>query len=117
MSVYEIPTGPSARTMTVSLGGTTYTLRLAYADAPDGGWFMDLSDAVGNALACGVPLVTGADLLAQFPDLGVAGEMLMVTDAIGSPPTFAGMGTTAHLLFADTASAADVVAYLNGFVS
>jgi hypothetical protein len=117
MALVEIPTGPSQRTMSIALAGQTYFLRLAYADAEDAGWFMDVSDTTGNPIACGLPLVTGADLLAQLAYLGLGGEMLVVTDAVGSSPTFDGMGTTAHLIFGDTASAAAVALYLDGFLA
>lgn len=101
MTVYEIPTGPSQRTMTVALGAATYDLRLFYADAPDGGWAMDLSDAAGDPLVCGVPLVTGIDLLGQYPDLGVGGALFLLSDGADpqAVPGYADLGVTSHLLW------------------
>lgn len=100
-ALYEIPTGPSQRIMTVALGTATYTLRLAYADAPDGGWFMDISDAAGNPLVCGVPLVTGIDLLGQYPDLGLNGSLYVISDGADRQivPGYADLGVTSHLLW------------------
>jgi hypothetical protein len=42
--------------------------------------------------------VTGADLLAQYPDLGFPFKLAVVSD--GDPdavPTFTGLGSTSHL--------------------
>ena len=117
MALYEIPTGPTQRVMTIALGGTVYTLRFSYADAPDAGWFMDVSDAVGNALVCGLPLVTGADLLQPYPDIGFVGHLFVVTaDGSATSPSFDDLGVTAHVYYEDTTSSgAYLTAYLAGF--
>lgn len=100
MPVYEIPTGPSPRTMRVALGPKIYGLRFAYADAPEGGWFMDISDANGVPLVCGASLVTGADLLDQYAYLGIPGRLYVVTDADpAAVPTRENLGVGSHLYF------------------
>lgn len=105
MTLYEIPTGPSQRTMTIVLGAATYGLRLYYADAPDGGWAMDLSDAAGDPLVCGAPLVTGIDLLGQYPDLAIGGSLFVLSDAPNrqAVPGYADLGVTSHLLWSPNA--------------
>lgn len=100
MAVYEIPTGPSPRVMTVSLLGTTYTLRLTYQDTEVGGWAMDLGDSSGVPIACGLPLVPGHDILEQYGYLNIGGKLFVYTDGDpGAAPTFDGMGTLSHLYF------------------
>lgn len=46
----------------------------------------------------GIPLVTGADLLAQYKHLSIGGQLFVQTD--GDPeavPTYASLGATAGL--------------------
>lgn len=99
MAFYEIPLGPSQRTMTIALGGVTYGLRFYYADAPEGGWAFDLSDVQGNPLLCGAPLVDGADILGQYGYLGVPGRLWLTNDVGSGPLTYDNLGVTWHLLF------------------
>lgn len=100
MPVFEIPLSASPQSMTIALGAAVYTLRFFYADTPEGGWAMDISDATGNPILCGVPLVTGADLLAQYAYLGIGGKLWVRTDGnAGAVPTFANLGTQSHLYF------------------
>ena len=78
----------------------TYTMRLAFANVDQGGWFFDLGDQDGNPLLCGQPLVTGADLLAQYGYLGIGGKLFVATDGdLGAVPTFDGLGVTSRLYF------------------
>lgn len=85
--------------MTVALAsGVKYELRFYFADAVNGGWCLDISDTQGNPIACGLPLVTGADLLAQFAYLGIGASLYVVSDGNASDvPTFANLGTDAHV--------------------
>lgn len=100
-TVYEIPLAGSPKTFSmVWPDGNIYYLRTVYAAAPDGegGWQLDIADKNRNALACGIPLVTGCDLLEQFAYLGIAGKLYCLTDGAPSdPPTFADLGATSHL--------------------
>lgn len=63
-------------------------------------WILYFSDANGDPILNGVPLVTGADLLAQYGYLGFEGA-LVVTKDDGSPepPTWTDLGTIGHLFF------------------
>ena len=101
MTLYKVPLTPSVpQSLTVGLPSGSYVFRLTYADAPDGdgGWVLDISDSSANPLVCGVPLVTGADLLAQYAYLGLGVKLFVTTDGDPSaPPTFADLGVTANL--------------------
>ena len=95
---YEIPLSGSPQTFKSTIGGITYALTFLYRNVPGGGWTLDVQDVNGNNLVGGVPLVTGADLLAQYPDLGFPFKLAVVSD--GDPdavPTFTGLGSTSHL--------------------
>ena len=101
----EIPLKSVPQTLTTTFpNGVTYQLRLIYQFNDDACWVMDISDANGNALVQGVPLVTGADLLAQYQYLGFGCSMYAITDGAKSePPHWWNLGTTAHLLIEATA--------------
>jgi hypothetical protein len=105
MAAYEISLSPIQQTMAITLGTTPYTLRFFFVDADEGGWCMDISDQTGAPILCGVPLVTGTDLLAQYAYLAIGGvgtKMFVRSD--GTPddvPTYANLGVTSHLYFRD----------------
>lgn len=102
-TIYEIPLSPEPQRFNISLGDTEYQLRLSYQDATEAGWLLDIlnsSDSPGTPIACGLPLVTGADLLGQYEYLGIPGELWVSTD--GDPdavPTFDNLGVGGRLFF------------------
>lgn len=103
--IYEIPLSGAPQRFTMSLPyGTTgtvndYVLTFSYRDAPEdmaggGGWVLDIADAYGEPLACGLPLVTGADLLAQFEYLNLGGHLIVESAGIpDATPTFNNLGS------------------------
>lgn len=93
-AVYEIPLQVGTpQTFSIALGGITYQLTFLYRNDPSGGWTVDIADSSGNPILQGVPLVTGADLLAQYRHLGFTGALVVQTtsnpDAV---PTFTNLG-------------------------
>jgi hypothetical protein len=98
MNINEIPLSPDNQQFRIQLSGTTYTLRIIWRDAA--GWIMDVQDSGGAPLLSGVPLVTGNNLLEQYPQLGINGAIVVVTDN-GAPaePTKTNLGTYSHLIF------------------
>ena len=99
MAMLQIPLlAAQAQAFSVVIAGVTYQMRIAYADAPDGGWFLDLADRSGNSIVAGVPLVTGVDLMKQYAYLGLGFHLYVATD--GAPelvPTFEDLGVTSRL--------------------
>lgn len=86
----------------IQLSGVVYRLSLLYRNDPGGnpGWFLDISDASGNALVQGAAVVTGADLLAQLKHLGFVGAL--VGQTLSNPdalPTFADLGGDFQLFY------------------
>ena len=105
-SAFEIPTSPTPQKFSVSLSGVTRELMLHW-DAPAACWIMDIADDTGTPILSGIPLITGADLLAQYAYAGLAGIMLVQTDHDpDAVPTFANLGTAGHLFFASTGAGA-----------
>lgn len=100
MAIYEIPLQPSTPTkMAITFpNGNLYNLRFAYMNVDQGGWIMDIADENDGDLVCGIPLVTGADLLAQYAYLGIGGPLYIVSDGWpAAAPTFANLGSGSHL--------------------
>lgn len=98
---YEIPLMATPHAFSIQLGSTTYSLTVTYRDIDDGGWLLDIADNDGNSLVAGIPLITGANLLAQYPDLGFEGGLWVQTDGANPDdvPTFDNIGTSSHLYF------------------
>ncbi len=100
---YEVPLTGAAQKFQITLANVKYQMQLQYRNAVNGGWFLDIFDILGNSIAAGIPLVTGADLLAQLRHLGIGGGLMCSTD--GNPdavPTYANLGSTSHLYFVTT---------------
>lgn len=98
---YEIPLMATPQAFSIQLWSTTYSLTVTYRDIDDGGWLLDIADNDGNSLVAGIPLITGANLLAQYPDLGFEGGLWVQTDGANPDdvPTFDNIGTSSHLYF------------------
>lgn len=98
MKVTEIPLNADNQQFRIQLNNVTYTLRVIWRDSA--GWIMDVMDSGGVEILTGVPLVTGANLLGQYPQLGINGALVVVADN-GAPddPTKNNLGTYSHLIF------------------
>ncbi|HFV0559222.1 TPA: hypothetical protein ACH7TX_000846 [Escherichia coli] len=98
MSVNEIPMIPDNQEFRITLGDISYTLRVLWRD--DAGWIMDVMDSGARPMLMGAPLVPGINLLAQYPDLGISGALVVMTDN-GAPeyPTKTNLGASSHLYF------------------
>jgi hypothetical protein len=100
-TAFEVPTGPAPRTQLVSLNGTVYTLTLTWCD-PASCWMVEIDDEEGNLILGCQPLVTGADLLAQFAYLSIGGGGALIVQSTNDPnvvPTFETLGSTGKLFF------------------
>lgn len=95
---YEIPLSADAQRFKVLLSGIEYQMTLIYR--PGAGWVLDIANRQGVAIVSGVPLVTGADLLAQYAHLGFSGR-LWVRGSIDPDevPTFENLGSESFLFW------------------
>lgn len=99
MPVFEIPLLATPQNLSVVLNNALYNLLVQWCD-PASCWIVDIADANDNLLVQGVPLVTGADLLAQYGYLGFGGKLIVQTDNnTDAIPTFDNLGKTSHLYF------------------
>ena len=95
---FEIPLIAAPQTFTLVIDTVPYRFRLRYCDTPMGGWILDIYDQFLNPLACGLPLVTGSDLMEQLAYVGIAGSAYVATDgAWPVTPTHDNLGTGSHL--------------------
>jgi hypothetical protein len=97
--VFEVPLQAGAQQFAIGLGTTLYEFTVTWC-APAACWILDIADSTGAAIVSGIPLITGADLLAQLAYLGIGGELIVQTDHDpDAVPTFANLGATGHLYF------------------
>jgi hypothetical protein len=102
-NAFEIPLSGQSQTFNIVLASVTYQLTLTWRNAGSCGWILDIADSSGNPLIQGIPLVTGADLLAQYRYLGFTGSLVVKTDADpDAVPTYDNLGSTSHLYFVVT---------------
>lgn len=104
MPIYKIPLIPGTpQSLTVVFGDKEYRLTLRFRDVDDDGslWTLDIAEVQSNDdIVCGIPLVTGADLLAQYRYLNILGSLIVHTD--GEPdsvPVFENLGQDSNLYF------------------
>lgn len=96
-TAYEIPLSAEPQTFNIPIAGTTYGFTVRW-NIPNASWMIDISDSSGNPILTSIPMVTGADLLAQYAYLGFGFQLVCQTD--NSPdavPTYTNLGTTGHL--------------------
>ena len=104
----EIPLTASPQRFAISLSGVMYRLTFTYRDADLSvaggcGWVLDIADLADNPIVCGIPLVTGADLLAQYAYLNLNGVLFVYSDGdFFAPPTFENIGDQSHLMWIST---------------
>lgn len=100
MQVYEIPLSPQPQKFAVALGGVNYRLTVKWSASAMGGWFLDIATPEDVPVISGIPLVTGANLLAQYDYLGFTGGLAVQTDFdVYATPTFDNLGQRSHLFF------------------
>ena len=97
MGASLIPLQSNNQTLSVYLGTVQYNLYVHWC-APANCWIVDISDANNNPLVGGIPLITGADLLAQYEYLGFDVALIVQTanDAL-AVPTYQNLGTSGNL--------------------
>lgn len=95
MAINEIPLSPDNLQFSVSIAGVSYKMAVSWRDPA---WCLDLMSDDSTPLALAMPLVTGADLLAQYAYLDLGFGLVVGTDISGQEyPTKTDLGTTSHL--------------------
>lgn len=99
-SNFLIPLVNIPQSFVINLAGVNYTMTVKWNDSEQAGWVLDLADESGNPIAAGLPLITGADVLAGLDYLGINGNLIVWTD--GDPtavPTLDNLGVNSNLYF------------------
>lgn len=96
MTITEIPLSPDNQQFNILIGTGNYRICVIWRDVA--GWVMDLQDSSGEDIIAGIPLVTGADLLAQYKYIGLGFAMVCLCDAATQEyPTKTDLGSGSHL--------------------
>jgi hypothetical protein len=103
---FEIPTRPGIPFKErVTLQNVTYSFSFKW-NTVSLAWVLDVYDETGVIpIVSGIPIVTGADLLEQFPylDFGAHAVLMALTIAVGASPdevpTFENLGVDGHLYY------------------
>lgn len=95
----EIPLSPKAQSFQIELGGIDYQMRWRWC-TPAACWVLDIADVNAVPIVCGLPVITGADILGQHKHLGIPGALIAQTDHNpDAVPTFTNLGVTGHVYF------------------
>lgn len=96
---YEIPLTPNPQQFSISLAGMFFKLLVVWNDVSKS-WTLDVSDVDGAPIVQGIPLVTGVDLLGQYPHLNFGGALYVQSDSdMLRVPQFDDFGNDGHLYF------------------
>lgn len=97
--IVTVPLIAKPQTLVVVLGGVVYQLTCRWC-RPAAAWILDIANSSGVPIKNGIPLITGADLLAQYAYLGIAGKLIVQSsDDPDAVPTFTSLGGNANLYF------------------
>ncbi|AUU90272.1 hypothetical protein C2U55_14890 [Enterobacteriaceae bacterium ENNIH3] len=95
MNISEIPLSPDNQQFVTAVSGVTYLIRINWRDPC---WYLDLLNADETPVVLALPMITGADLLAQYAYLDLGFALVVGTDITGQEnPTKTDLGITSHL--------------------
>jgi len=95
MKITEIPLTPDNQQFDISINNINYQMRILWRE---NSWFLDLNDGNGAAIITGIPLITGADLLAQYVYLQLGFGLWVLSDTtLNDAPGEYDLGYSAHL--------------------
>jgi len=95
MMITEMPLQPQNQTFSTTIASSLYKVTVIWRAVC---WYLDLSDSTGTLIAGSIPLVTGADLLAQYAYLNLGFSLFVVCDADEQDyPTENDLGIRSHL--------------------
>lgn len=96
MAIQEIPLTADNQHFSILIGGTTWRISIIWRDLY---WIMNIQNGRSEPVISGIPLVTGADLLAQYAHMGIGFKLVVVCDENTQDyPTKNDLGGRSHLL-------------------
>lgn len=101
MATFKIPLVNVPQRFQISLGGINYIMTCKWNPSLEGGWVIDLDDALsGDAIVGNLALITGANVLQNLDYLGFTGSMTVFTDGNDQAvPNFTNLGVESNLYF------------------
>lgn len=101
METFLIPLLNIPQDFTITLADRELRMVTKWNPANEGGWVIDIYDGETNeSIIANIPMVTGADLLAQYEYLGLNGKFIVYTDGDESAvPTLENLGIESNLYF------------------
>ncbi|MEN0630630.1 hypothetical protein AAIG33_24955 [Phytobacter ursingii] len=95
MNVNEIPLSPDNQQFSVTIAGIAYNIQVIWRDPV---WCLDLLNSDKTPLVLNLPLISGAELLAQYSYLNLGFKLAVVCDIPGQEnPTKTDLGITSHV--------------------
>lgn len=95
MEAVEIPLVADNQTFATTINGTVYHLSVIWRGEY---WVLDLADSNGSVIISGMPMITGADLLAQYRYMNLGFSLVVLCDVAGQEnPTQFDLGAFSHL--------------------
>lgn len=95
MNLVEIPLTANNQSFSVTINNVDYQMSVIWRETF---WALDINDANAQPLALSLPLITGADLLAQYAYLNLGFSLIVLCDKAGQEdPTKDDLGTYSHL--------------------
>jgi len=95
MAVSEIPLSPENQAFSISLAGQSFQMAITWRAVF---WCLDIMDSTGADLIKGIPLITGADLLAQYKHLDLGFSLYVGCDnPANENPNESDIGINSHL--------------------
>lgn len=96
MNAKEIPLSSDNQQFSITIAQVQYVMRINWREPC---WYLDLLNADLSPVALALPLITGADLLAQYSYLNLGFSLVVVCDVSGQEnPTELDLGADSHLL-------------------
>lgn len=95
MNLVEIPLTANNQSFSVTINDVDYQMSVIWRETL---WSLDINDANADPVALALPLITGADLLAQYAYLNLGFSLIVLCDKVGQEnPTQDDLGTYSHL--------------------
>lgn len=95
MAIQEIPLTADNQQFSIILAGTTWRISITARSVLDYG----PAERQRESVISGIPLVTGADLLAQYAYMGLGFKLVVICDeSTQDYPTKTDLGGRSHLL-------------------
>lgn len=95
MIMNEIPLTPDNQQFNMVINNAAFRLKILWRERY---WVMDMLDGEDNVIISGIPLITGVNLLAQYPALKFGFALVVICDDPAQAlPTKTDLGVASHL--------------------